>query len=162
MRKIVSILMMVLVSAFLFTGCGMGEKIDYISEKTGIDLSDVEGTSFKTHSGDDGKTSSVEFDLGDSNIESKLADSSSWKKLPFDETVETLLYGSNKDGKKIDPYIVDGEGEKLVPEISKGYYMLIDKNQNGEGNILEQEKINVEIAVYDTSDNKLYFCSFEN
>ena len=56
------------------------------------------------------------------------------------------------------PYLTDGEGDPLVPEIRAGFYRLIDRHaQAGETDLLGRASLNFTLALYDTDTDTLYY-----
>ena len=61
----------------------------------------------------------------------------------------------------IGPFINDGNGNPLVREIQNGYYILIDRQEDQETDILDRPSFNVTVGLYDTDTNTLYCCTLD-
>ena len=68
-----------------------------------------------------------------------------------------LVYGLSDDSYQIGPYLNDGSGNPLFPEVVQGYYRLIDRQNDTEQDILERYSFNFTVAVYDSEENILYY-----
>ena len=55
----------------------------------------------------------------------------------MDETTTALIYGLSDDSYQIGPYLNDGSGNPLFPEVVQGYYRLIDRQDDTEQDILD-------------------------
>ena len=75
----------------------------------------------------------------------------------MDETTTALIYGLSDDSYQIGPYLNDGSGNPLFPEVAQGYYRLIDRQDDTEQDILERYSFNFTVAVYDSEENILYY-----
>ena len=56
-------------------------------------------------------------------------------------------------------------GDRLLPNIERGYYLLIDRqnqnNQSKKENILDKASFNYDLGIYDMDTNTLYFCQLD-
>ena len=52
-------------------------------------------------------------------------------------------------------------GNPLVREIQNGYYILIDRQEDQETDILDRPSFNVTVGLYDTDTNTLYCCTLD-
>lgn len=67
------------------------------------------------------------------------------------------MYGDEKTSS----YVTDNNSRLLFPEISEGYYMLIDRQEDKSQNILNRPSSNFTLAVYDTKTNTLFFAEID-
>lgn len=63
--------------------------------------------------------------------------------------------------KKTSSYVTDNNSRSLFPEITEGYYMLIDRQEDKSQNILNRTSLNFTLAVYDTKTNTLFFAEID-
>ena len=64
------------------------------------------------------------------------------KQSNLDDTVQKLVYGSSDGTTQIGPMLNDNEGNPIVPEIQNGYYLLIDRQNDAETDILDRYSFN--------------------
>lgn len=91
--------------------------------------------------------------------------------FPFDEAVQTLVYGAADENGQIGPYLTkDSERDELltellVPEIRNGYYLLVDRQAEPGmatgADILHRGSFNFTLGLYDTDTDTLYFCKLD-
>lgn len=152
----VIVILMVQLSA-----CGTRSELDQVSRALGIDAcsgSIMESTD--SHGGFHGDgTTNIAISYEDDNILEQIESSEAWEPFPMDETVKALVYGIESEGgtKRIGPYLTKDATEPLMPEISDGYYIFIDRHTDKETDILERGSYNFTVGVYDTEANILYF-----
>ena len=160
MKKIIIAVMSVLI--FTLTACGTGNEKDKISEEIGIDISDG-GIVYDndTHSGNGDGTKCVIFEFDNDEVFDKIENNANWNKLPFDETVETLVYGISNENESIGPYLTDEDGNSMIPKIENGYYFFKDGQADKDKEILDRYSFNFTVAVYDNDNNKMYFCELD-
>ena len=91
----------------------------------------------------------------------EIKENTEWKPFPLDETVQALVYGVKDETSSIGPFINDGNGNPLVREIQNGYYILIDRQEDQETDILDRPSFNVTVGLYDTDTNTLYCCTLD-
>lgn len=97
---------------------------------------------------------SVQFE--DDSFRDIVAGQDSWKPLPADDPVQTLLYGSAGSG----PYVTDGNGDRLFPLVQNGYYWLHDRQEGDraeKSDILHRPSLNFTVVVYDADARTLYY-----
>lgn len=131
-------------------GCGLETMADRISEVTGLPSGNVKD-SFDNHGGfhGDGIAYAV-VTFPDQEAERAIAQNPDWKPYPLDGTVQTLLYGVTTDSESRGPYVTDDDGEPLFPEISDGYYFLLDR-----------ASFNFTVAIYDKETRTLYYAEID-
>ncbi len=96
----------------------------------------------------------------------QLQASGTWQQFPLDATTSTLVYGwREEDGghvTQIGPYLGNGQGAPLLPDIQNGYYLLLDRHsQAGHTDILSRGSFNFTLGVYDTDTHTLYYCKLD-
>ena len=162
MKKIVFALTVLFV-LFAFAACSSESVQDTVSAELGIDISGGEELSASdTHSGFHGYgVSSVALSFSDSSVLDEIEGNAEWKPFPLDETVQALVYGVKDETSSIGPFINDGNSNPLVREIQNGYYILIDRQEDQERNILDRPSFNVTVGLYDTDTNTLYCCTLD-
>ena len=144
------------------TACKSESARDAVSEALGIDASSgSELSAYDTHSGNGDGASCVALRFSDDTVLEEIKDGTEWESFPLDETVQTLVYGTETGTTKAGPFLSDGDGNPLVPEIQNGYYRLIDRHSDTGTNILERHSFNFTVALYDTNTNTLYFCELD-
>lgn len=148
---------------FAFTACDSKNVQDTVSAELGIDASDgKELSATDTHGGFHGDgVSSVALSFSDLSVLDEIKGNAKWKAFPLDETVQALVYGVNDGTSSIGPFINDGNGNPLVREIQNGYYILIDRQEEKETDILDRSSFNVTVGLYDTDTNTLYCCTLD-
>ena len=142
-----------------FNACGSKSAKDTVSESLKIDVSAAEEISAAdTHGGMHGDgTSYIILKFADDSLLEQIQGNESWTSLPFNRTAKALAYGISEDGKHIGPYLGDIE----LPEITKGYYCLIDRQDEKETDILKRASFNFTLGIYDTDTDMLYFCEVD-
>lgn len=162
MKKVVFSLTVLFV-LFAFAACSSESVQDTVSAELGIDVSGGEELSVSdTHGGFHGDgVSSVALSFSNSNVLDKIKGNATWEPFPLDETVQALVYGVKDETGSIGPFINDGNGNPLVPEIQNGYYILIDRQEDQERNILDRPSFNVTVGLYNTDTNTLYCCTLD-
>ena len=173
-KQISSAIMAVL--ALLLTACGIRSARsvqDEIAVTLGLDLTGCEvASSWDDHGGFHGDgTAFAELKCSDSGVLDQIMEDSDWKAFPLDRTAQALVYGvteqtgTEETGITVyqtGPYLTDGEGDPLIPEIRAGFYRLIDRHaQAGETDLLGRASLNFTLALYDTDTNTLYFCEMD-
>ena len=163
MRKYLFFSLAIMLMLFSLTACGSSSTQDTVSAVLGIDVSGGEELSATdTHSGFHGDgVSSVALSFSDLSVLDEIKGNAEWKAFPLDETVQALVYGVNDETSSIGPFINDGNGNPLVREIQNGYYILIDRQEDQERNILDRPSFNVTVGLYDTDTNTLYCCTLD-
>ena len=162
MKKIVFALTVLFV-LFAFAACSSESVQNTVSAELGIDVSGGEELSASDTQGGfhgDG-VSSVALSFSDLNVLEEIRGNAEWKPFPLDETVQALVYGVKDETSSIGPFINDGNGNPLVREIQNGYYILIDRQEDQERNILDRPSFNVTVGLYDTDTNTLYCCTLD-
>ena len=162
MKKIVFALTVLFV-LFAFAACSSESVQNTVSAELGIDVSGGEELSASDTQGGfhgDG-VSSVALSFNDLNVLEEIRGNAEWKPFPLDETVQALVYGVKDETSSIGPFINDGTGTPLVREIQNGYYILIDRQEDQETDILDRPSFNVTVGLYDTDTNTLYCCTLD-
>ena len=89
----------------------------------------------------------------------------SWSPFPPDDTVQALLYGWTEENAQeitsIGPFLTDDNGDPLVPKITNGYYLLIDRQEETTTPLLSRPSLNFTLAVYDSDKDTLYYCKMD-
>lgn len=146
-------------------GCGSETMADRISEVTGLP-SGVVQDSFDNHGGfhGDGIAYAV-VTFPDSAAERAIAQNPDWKPYPLDDTLQALLYGVTTASESSGPYVTDDDGTPLFPEISDGYYVLLDRYEESapghEEDILHRASFNFTVAIYDKETRTLYYAEMD-
>ena len=158
--------LIVLVALCLLTACGAMSSQALVSIALDLDVSDGEEiASYDTHSGNGDGTTYIALQFDDDTVLEELRRQSQWNALPLDETVRALVYGVSDDQGCVGPFLHDGDGNPLVPEIQNGYYRLIDRHSEGDGadniNILNRNSFNFTLGLYDADHNILYLCKLD-
>ena len=133
------------------------------SRTLGVNLTDGHTVEEEdTHGGflGDG-TGCIALSFPDGRLEEQLAADPAWHSLPADETVQTLVWGTQDEGASISPCLTDSEGAPLVPAVQAGYYRLIDRHSDTQTPILERGSFNFTVGVYDSDARILYYCELD-
>ena len=159
-----SIILLIFASfCIALVSCGNSSFEKTVSKELGIDAKGGRVISNEdTHGGfqGDGETFiSIEYD--NKALEEEIKANPAWKALPLDKTSEALIYGTENEDGCIGPFLSDEEGHPLIPKIEKGYYILIDRQSEKEGDILERYSFNFTFSIYDSHNDMLYFCKFD-
>lgn len=163
MKKIILLVGSLLIFAFLLTACGPQETQNIISNDLGIDVSSGnEISNSDTHGGFHGDgTTYIALSFSDNNVLDQIKASAQWEYFPLDRTVKTLIYGISDETSGIGPFLNDGNGNPLVPEIRNGYYLLIDRHTGKGTDILNRGSFNFTLGLYDTDTDTLYYCKLD-
>ena len=152
MKKIGYLLFAIIIS-LLMVSCAQSDK-SRVSDELNLKLVKANQImKYDDHGamGDGTRFMTFEFDSNDTL--NQIKSDSNWKKFPLDKTTKTLMYGDEKTSS----YVKDNNSRSLFPEISEGYYMLIDRQEDKSQNILKRSSLNFTLAVYDTKTNTLFF-----
>lgn len=162
MKKVIALAFVVLFTLSL-AACGSQTPAKDISTALSIDVSSGKEIQFSdNHGGFHGDgTEYVVLEFSDDSVLEQIKDNSAWTALSLDETAKALVYGVTEETSQIGPFLTDENGDTLFPEIENGYYILIDRHSQKEGNILERASFNFTLAIYDTDTNKLHYCEFD-
>lgn len=161
MKKVSIVILFVFVVLMPCNGC-VEKKSDeqYVSGQLNFTLPAVENIeSSDTHGGFHGEGHYVvkmEFDES-SGVEllEQIKNKKEWKELPLEEALELLMYGGSKGGSSYGYYFAQQAG---IPKIENGYYYLIDRQPENEGtSLLYRRSFNFSLAIYDSSQNVLYY-----
>ena len=150
--------------SLLLAACSSQPPQAEVSQALGIDVSGGQVLSASDdHGGFHGDgTTFVELQFSDDAVLEQIEEGGDWEALPLDRTAQALVYGVTEETGitvfQTGPYLKDGDGNPLVPEIREGYYRLIDRHaEAGESDILERSSFNFTLALYDTGADTLYF-----
>lgn len=163
MKRLISAIGVLLVFAFLLTACGPNSTRNAVSEALGVDASGgKEVSNYDTHSGngDGASCVAIRFD-DDAAVLEEIKGNAQWKDFPLDETVQALVYGVSDEISRMGPFLCDGAGKPLVPEIQNGYYLLIDRHADQGTDLLKRSSFNFTLGLYDADTNTLYFCRLD-
>lgn len=159
MKKSLFISIFLVICIFSLTACH-NDPLDSISNEIGIDITHGKEISFfDDHGGfhGDGQTYAV-IKFSDNNVLNSIKNASQWKTLPLDETIKTLICGVKDENFNNGPYLADNNGNAVFPPIKKGYYLFIDRNNEGSSaNILNRFSFNFTITIYDIDTNTLHY-----
>lgn len=151
-----------LVSLFLLWSCKSDVYRD-ISSELGIDVSrGSEIYNYDSHSGNGDGCCYVILQFRNNELVDEIAKDSRWRNFPLDRTAQTLVYGVKVSSGCNGPYLVDDRGVALIPNISNGYYILIDRHEQEGLDLLNRFSYNFTIGLYDIESNRLYFCRFDS
>ncbi len=168
----------------LFSSCG-NEKSDrkaQISKELGLDVSAGEILDEFEDSGwfGDGITF-LALKFPDGAVGEAIRADGRWRSLPFTQTVTALVHGLSGE-EEVGPYLTDGEGKTLIPDVRNGFYLLIDRfpggavetdaagtSSDGEekpeadpfAGLLAAPALNFTLGVWDAKEGILYFCRMD-
>ncbi len=152
-----------LVFAISLTACNSQEPHRSISGELGIDVSagqEVSGSDSHGAMGDG--TTYIVLQFSDKSVLEEIQKNAQWKAFPLDSTAKTLIYGVEDETGRRGPYVNDGAGNALIPEIQDGYYILIDRHAEADkGDILNRGSFNFTLGLYDSGTDTLYFCRMD-
>lgn len=152
-----------LLAALVLAGCGAQSEEKTVEKALGLELSGVSRVSaYDSHGGflGDG-TSCIALTLEGDGLERQLAADPAWAPLPADETVQTLVWGREEEKISVGPYLTDSDGAPLVPPVERGYYRLIDRQEQTGTPLLERGSFNFTVGVYDADARVLYCCELD-
>ncbi|MDO4268075.1 MAG: hypothetical protein Q4C73_06340 [Eubacteriales bacterium] len=166
MKKFCPIILILLISVISMAACGAESAQKLVSEALDIDASGGDEVSnYDTHSGNGDGASCIVLSFHDDRVLEEIKSHAEWKAFPLDETVKTLVYGTETETRKAGPFLTDENGDPLAPEIQNGYYLLIDrqaeKDKAAGADILHRSSFNFTLGLYDTDTNRLYFCQLD-
>lgn len=123
--------------------------------------------SYDTHGGfhGDGTTCTI-LRFPDSALDKTLSLSPLWHPLPLDENLTAFAYGLSSETFSAGPYLTDGSGIPLLPQIKNGYYYFEDRHADSTdprstAALLSRASINATLAVYDADTRTLYYCELD-
>ncbi len=150
MKKAITSLLISILFLSVLTACGT--KSGEAAKVLGLDVSKGEEISnYDTHGGFHGDgTTCIAYRFDDDTILEEIKSSSKWSEFPLNDTVQTLIYMMNNSGE-----------HPIIPEIRNGYYLLIDRQNDAETDILHRYSFNFTLGLYDTDTNTLYFCELD-
>ena len=158
MKKL-AVLLIAAIMCVSLVACGKETPQEIVSRELGVDVSGGTEISYEdTHGGfhGDGDTIiTLQFD--DNSVTDTIKGNSKWREFPIDETTQVLVYGLEKENFQYGPFLNDGMGNALIPEIQNGYYILIDRQTETDTNILERPSFNFTVGLYDADTNIMYF-----
>lgn len=159
MKQIILSISTLLIFAFILTACSSQGLQNDISNELGIDVSSGnEISNFDNHGGFHGDgTTYIALSFSDNKVLEQIEASNQWDDFPLDETAKTLVYGISDEISRIGPFLNDGNGNSLAPEIQNGYYLLIDRHTDTETDILNRRSFNFTLGLYDTDTDTLYY-----
>lgn len=163
MKQIILTISTLLIFILPLAACSSQKPQNIISNELGIDASSGnEVSSFDNHGGFHGDgTAYIALSFSDNTVLEQIQESTQWQAFPLDETVQALVYGVSDATSRVGPFLYDENGNPLVPGISNGYYLLIDRHTDKEKNILNRSSFNFTLGLYDTDTNTLYYCEFD-
>lgn len=156
-------LALALAAALLLAGCGAKSEEATVAKALSLDVTGAAlVSSCDSHGGflGDG-TGCIALSFPDGWLEEQLAADPAWHSLPADETVQTLVWGTQDEGASIGPFLTDSEGAPLVPAVQAGYYRLIDRHSDQTAPLLERGSFNFTVGVYDADARILYYCELD-
>ena len=163
MKKMILLAGPLFIFAFVLTACGLQNTQNVILNELGMDVSNGnEISNLDTHGGfhGDGMTCIV-LSFPDHKVLEQIKADTRWKAFPLDGTAKTLIYGISDETSIIGPFLNDGNGDPLVPEIQNGYYLLIDRHTGKGTDILNRGSFNFTLVLYDTDADTLYYCKLD-
>lgn len=162
MRKILYVLTVIII-IFTLSACGSRSSQDIVSNELDINASaGIELSNEDTHGGFHGDgTTYIALSFDDDTVLDEIKENSNWNAFPLDKTVQALVYGISDETGSIGPFLTDGNGNVLVPEITNGFYRLIDRHTDKGTDILSRTSFNFTVGLYDTDTNTLYFCKLD-
>ena len=162
-RDYLKIAVVAALSAALLSSCVFAEPKDIVSEGLQLELSDVKEVIYQdNHEGfhGDGMTFAA-VDCSENDAADQISENPDWESLPLDDTVKALVYGYEDDNIKVGPYLADEDGKPLIPEVTEGYYLLIDRqaveDETTEVDILSRASFNFTLGIYDSGTDMLYY-----
>ncbi len=156
MKKIGYLLFAIIIS-LLMVSCAQSDK-SRVSDELNLKLVKANQImKYDDHGAMGDETRFITFEFDSNDTLNQIKSDSNWKKFPLDKTTKTLMYGDEKTSS----YVTDNNSRLLFPEISEGYYMLIDRQEDKSQNILNRTSSNFTLAVYDTKTNTLYFAEID-
>ena len=163
MKRIIFSISALLIVAFLLPACRSQKSQNSISNELDIDVSSGnEISNLDSHGGFHGDgTAYIALSFSDNKVLKQIRESTQWKDFPLDETVKTLIYGISDEAKSIGPFLNDGNGNPLVPEIQNGYYLLVDRHTDKGTDILNRGSFNFTLGLYDADRDILYYCKLD-
>ena len=156
MKKIGYLLFAIIIS-LLMVSCAQSDK-SRVSDELNLKLVKANQiVEYDDHGAMGDVTRFITFEFDSNDTLNQIKSDSNWKKFPLDKTTKTLMYGDEKTSS----YVTDNNSGLLFPEISEGYYLLIDRQEDKSQNILNRPSSNFTLAVYDTKTNTLYFAEID-
>lgn len=167
MKKVLCGIVFFVLVAGILTGCQNDDLKTQISQEIGVNVQNgTQVHDYDTHSGNGDGTTCAIIAFTDDSVANEIAENDAWKKLPLDQTLTTLVYGIADKNTKDGPYVVDNDGNALVPQIKNGYYRFIDRHADSsdpadDTEVLNRKSYNFTLAIYDTDANNLYFIKLD-
>ena len=127
------------------------KSIEWVTEKSGVDLCSGELVFDKDEHGFHGDGSSLSiYQYAEGTIEEYMEESHTWKKLPYTDNINNLLKNS-----------IDDNCAECIPNIMEGYYFFYDRHEGrlnpyDDSDLWEEYSLDCTVTIYDTSTKKLY------
>ena len=162
MKKFAIVLVAVIICVSL-VACGKRTPQKIVSNALNMDVSGGTEISYEdTHGGFHGDgTTLIVLQFNDSSVLEAIRKEPDWKEFPLDETTQALVYGLEDNASQTGPFLSNGDGNAMVPEIQNGYYILIDRQPETDTDILERYSFNFTVGLYDSDTNIMYFCELD-
>lgn len=139
-----------ILSIFLLFSCKSKSLETRVSEELGIDLSNSKTISKSSDYGSFGDGYSLLImDCSGKDVEQQIINNQDWQHFPLSTEVNTLVYNNYE------------KFSSTIPEIKNGYFILIDRQNWTDKNILERYSYNFSIGLYDTDHNMFYYCKLD-
>ena len=166
-KKLCGLLALALLLIVSLTACGEIEAWKEgklmginLSSETRVFLSD-------SHGGFHGDGISYRvYDLTSSGVQEEIEKNPDWHPLPAPSTIQALAYGWENGSCSQGPYLVDDQGNCLLPKIEKGYYFFFDRHREGTNpqdpsQVLARYSLNFSLAFYDSDTYRLYYLEMD-
>ena len=104
----------------------------------------------------------LELDCSDEK-ENALELVSGWKKVPFSQNIEIMLYGGDSDRVV---YKSEIAAEAKIPRIENGYYYFCDRHSESTAssddmNLFSRASYNFTIVIYDADNHRMYYLKYD-
>lgn len=141
--------------ALCFNACAPKDAEDIVARSLNIDTSDAKELFYTdSHGGFHGDgTTCIVLKFDEDGLTEQLEDNECWNSFPLDETTTALVYGVTVGTAHIGPYLNDIE----LPEITDGYFCLIDRQDAEDTDLLKRASFNFTLGIYDMDTDILYY-----
>lgn len=153
--------------------CASPSPQETVSQALGLDASTGEViTDSDTHGGFHGDgLEYIVLSFSNDTFLKAVENNSLWRSLPLNDNLTALVYGLTYEEEEgfwvsTGPYLSDGNGEPLIPEVQTGYVFFEDRHSQStdpqdDSQVLGRGSFNFTLALYDSDAQTLYFCQLD-
>ncbi|MGI6078416.1 MAG: hypothetical protein ACOYCB_09710 [Fastidiosipilaceae bacterium] len=159
--KFILAMTLVVVLTLSLAACGGGKKMAQIGSELGLGELDGRTVASGTYRNSTGyRITYTTIEVKGSDVLNTIKESSDWQDMPLSDELNLTVYGMSNGQYVKAPILHDGDDEAIFPVVTEGYYRVIDMDYLETADEEEKSKYDYIFAIYDTEDDKLYYCKF--